>query len=74
MLLWRYEEDIKHTNKQTNKQTKLCLQVELFFSSATNINLNKKPKLIGNQFLLNGKTLSKPQRESSAGKYLFAVY
>ena len=27
-----------------------------------------------NQFLLNGKTLSKQQAESSARKYLFAVY
>ena len=35
--------------------------------------MKKKPKLMGNQFLLNGKTLSKQQAESSARKYLFAV-
>ena len=54
---------------------KLCLQVELFFSSftVTNIDLKKKPKLMENQFLLNGKNLSKPRAESSARKYLFAV-
>ena len=54
---------------------KLCLQVELFFSSftVTNIVLKKKPKLKENHFLLNGKTLSKPRAESSARKYLFAV-
>ena len=54
---------------------KLCLQVELFFSSftVTNIVLQKKPKLMENQFLLNGKTLSKPRAESSARKYLFVV-
>ena len=53
---------------------KLCLQVELFFSSftVTNIDLKKKPKLMENQFLLRGKTLSKPRVESSARKYLFA--
>ena len=45
------------------------------FSSftVTNIDLKNKPELIGNQFLLNGKTLSKQQAENSAPKYLFAV-
>ena len=54
---------------------KLCLQVELFFSSftVTNIDLKKKAKLMENQFLLKGKTLSKPRAESSARKYLSAV-
>ena len=54
---------------------KLCLQVELFFSSftVTNTDLKKKPKLMENQFLLKGKTLSKPRAESSAWEYLFAV-
>ena len=42
---------------------KLCLQVELFFPSftVTDIELKKKPKLMEHQFLLNGKTLSKPR-------------
>ena len=62
--------------KISNKQTKkLLFGGWTIFSSftVTNIDLKKKPKLIGNQVLLNGKTLSKQQAESSARKYLFAV-
>ena len=61
---------------QTNKK-KVLLAGRLYCVSSsftvTNIELKKKPELTGNQFLLNGKTLSKQQAESSARKYLFAV-
>ena len=63
--------------KISNKQTKKVVCRLYYVSSSfavTNIDLQKKPKLMGNQFLLNGKTLSKQQAESSARKYLFAVY
>ena len=61
MLLWSYEEA-------------LFADWTIFSSfTVTNIDLKKKPNLMENQFLLNGKTLSKPRAESSARKYLFAV-
>ena len=62
--------------KISNKQTKQVLFAGwTIFSSftVTNIDFKKKPKLMGNQFRLNGKTLSKQQAGNSAWKYLFAV-
>ena len=61
MPLWSHEEDIK----QTNKQKILCLQVELFFFSFNNeyyIDFQKKPTLMGNQFLPGKPRLSNRQK------------